>query len=69
MPPGYVFGVIFGGQSGEHEVSLASARSVIAALDPRNTKWSHRHHASRPLADQWRPNGHPHRWAHRVGAG
>lgn len=27
-------GVIFGGQSGEHEVSLASARSVIAALDP-----------------------------------
>jgi len=27
-------GVIFGGQSGEHEVSLVSARSVIAALDP-----------------------------------
>ena len=27
-------GVIFGGRSGEHEVSLASARSVIAALDP-----------------------------------
>jgi len=27
-------GVIFGGQSGEHEVSLASARSVMAALDP-----------------------------------
>jgi D-alanine-D-alanine ligase len=26
--------VIFGGQSGEHEVSLASARSVIAALNP-----------------------------------
>ena len=27
-------GVIFGGRSGEHEVSLMSARSVIAALDP-----------------------------------
>ncbi len=27
-------GVIFGGRSGEHEVSLASARSVMAALDP-----------------------------------
>ncbi|MEE8209484.1 MAG: D-alanine--D-alanine ligase family protein [bacterium] len=26
--------VLFGGRSGEHEVSLASARSVIAALDP-----------------------------------
>jgi D-alanine-D-alanine ligase len=27
-------GVIFGGRSGEHEVSLLSAQSVIAALDP-----------------------------------
>ena len=27
-------GVLFGGQSSEHEVSLASARSVIGALDP-----------------------------------
>ncbi len=27
-------GLIFGGRSGEHEVSLASAKSVIAALDP-----------------------------------
>ncbi|MCX7670074.1 MAG: D-alanine--D-alanine ligase A, partial [Anaerolineae bacterium] len=27
-------GVIFGGRSGEHEVSVASARSVMAALDP-----------------------------------
>lgn len=27
-------GVIFGGRSGEHEVSLMSAESVIAALDP-----------------------------------
>ncbi len=26
-------GVIFGGRSGEHEVSVRSARSVIAALD------------------------------------
>ncbi len=27
-------GIIFGGRSGEHEVSLRSARSVMAALDP-----------------------------------
>ena len=27
-------GVIFGGRSGEHEVSLVSATSVINALDP-----------------------------------
>ena len=26
--------VLFGGKSGEHEVSVASARSVMAALDP-----------------------------------
>jgi D-alanine-D-alanine ligase len=28
-------GVIFGGRSGEHEVSLMSARSVLSVLDPR----------------------------------
>src|ERR1700691_59510 len=27
-------GILFGGRSGEHEVSLNSAASVIAALDP-----------------------------------
>ncbi|MGD9091581.1 MAG: D-alanine--D-alanine ligase A, partial [Anaerolineales bacterium] len=27
-------GVIFGGRSGEHEVALMSARSVLGALDP-----------------------------------
>jgi D-alanine-D-alanine ligase len=27
-------GVLFGGQSGEHEISLTSARAVMAALDP-----------------------------------
>jgi D-alanine-D-alanine ligase len=27
-------GILFGGQSGEHEVSLASAASVVRALDP-----------------------------------
>src|ERR1700719_1901639 len=27
-------GILFGGRSGEHEVSLASAASVIRALDP-----------------------------------
>lgn len=29
-------GILFGGRSGEHEVSLTSAASVIAALDPRS---------------------------------
>jgi D-alanine-D-alanine ligase len=28
-------GIIFGGRSGEHEVSLMSARSVLSVLDPR----------------------------------
>ena len=27
-------GILFGGRSGEHEVSLASAASVIRGLDP-----------------------------------
>ena len=27
-------GILFGGRSGEHEVSLISAASVIGALDP-----------------------------------
>ena len=31
-------GVIFGGRSGEHEVSLRSARSVIEAMDPARYK-------------------------------
>jgi len=26
-------GVFFGGRSGEHEISLLSARSILAALD------------------------------------
>lgn len=34
MTEGIRLGVIFGGRSGEHEVSLMSARSVIEALDP-----------------------------------
>lgn len=29
-----IVGVIFGGRSGEHEVSLVSARGIMAALDP-----------------------------------
>ena len=28
-------GVLFGGRSGEHEISLLSARSILAALDPQ----------------------------------
>src|SRR5262252_6283579 len=34
MPSRIRVGVIFGGRSGEHEVSLRSAESVINALDP-----------------------------------
>ncbi len=34
MPKKLRIGVIFGGRSGEHEVSIRSARSVIEALDP-----------------------------------
>ena len=34
MPSKIRVGVIFGGRSGEHEVSLRSAESVINALDP-----------------------------------
>ncbi|HUI11799.1 MAG TPA: D-alanine--D-alanine ligase family protein [Bacteroidota bacterium] len=34
MPGKLRVGIIFGGRSGEHEVSLVSATSVIAALDP-----------------------------------
>ena len=34
MPGKLRVGVIFGGRSGEHEVSLASARSVLAELNP-----------------------------------
>lgn len=31
-------GVLFGGRSGEHDVSLCSAASVVAAMDPRKYK-------------------------------
>ncbi|MGQ9779861.1 MAG: D-alanine--D-alanine ligase [Bacillota bacterium] len=34
MAPRLRVGVLFGGRSGEHQVSVASAASVIAALDP-----------------------------------
>src|SRR2546426_709155 len=49
-------GVIFGGRSGEHEVSLASAASVIAALE-------HRGHAVVPIGigrdGRWVVGGDP----------
>lgn len=35
MTPKIRVGVIFGGQSGEHEVSLVSARAVLEGLDPQ----------------------------------
>jgi D-alanine-D-alanine ligase len=35
MPDKLRVGVIFGGRSGEHEVSLMSARSILRALDPQ----------------------------------
>jgi len=30
-------GVLFGGRSGEHEVSLLSANSILKAIDPKST--------------------------------
>jgi len=55
--------VIYGGRSGEHEISLRSAKSIIEALDPekykvlhyvisKEGKWS-----PRPIAPE--PNGNP----------
>ena len=35
MPSRIRLGVIFGGRSGEHEVSLMSSRSILAVLDPQ----------------------------------
>ena len=35
MPPRIRVGVIFGGRSGEHEVSLVSAGSIIDSLDKK----------------------------------
>jgi len=35
MPEKIKVGVIFGGRSGEHEVSLMSARSVLSVMDPQ----------------------------------
>jgi len=35
MPDRLRVGVVFGGRSGEHEISLLSARSVLGALDPQ----------------------------------
>ena len=32
-PPGIRVGIVFGGQSAEHEISILSARNVLAALD------------------------------------
>src|SRR5512145_2951730 len=35
QPDGTIhLGVLFGGRSGEHEVSLMSARSILSVLDP-----------------------------------
>ena len=44
-------GVVFGGRSGEHEVSLAGAASVMAAIDrARFERRAHRHRQGRALA-------------------
>ena len=57
-------GVIFGGRSGEHEVSLMSAKSVISALDPQkyeiiplaidqSGRWLLPNEAVKALMQQW----------------
>ncbi|TAK04653.1 D-alanine--D-alanine ligase [Patescibacteria group bacterium] len=62
-------GVIFGGRSGEHEVSCASARNVLAALDParfetepvliaKDGRWHQGAPASHYLAHGSLPEGH-----------
>ena len=44
-------GILFGGRSGEHEVSLLSAASVLNAIDRTQVRCgAHRHHQGRPLA-------------------
>ena len=44
-------GILFGGRSGEHEVSLLSAASILKAIDRRKVRrGAHRHHQGRPLA-------------------
>ena len=51
-------GVLFGGRSGEHEVSLNSARNVMEALRQAGHKVdSHRHYAGGTLADERRSHG------------
>lgn len=62
-------GVIFGGRSGEHEVSCASARNVLAAMDQarfavepiliaKDGRWHPGAPARRYLADGRLPKGH-----------
>jgi len=47
MPKQDTCGVIFGGRSAEHEVSIVSATSVINALDRSKYDVFHRHHSGR----------------------
>jgi D-alanine-D-alanine ligase len=44
-------GILFGGRSGEHEVSLLSAASILKAIDREEVRRRpDRHHQGRPLA-------------------
>lgn len=63
-------GVLFGGRSGEHEVSLRSARAVVAAMDPeryetvllaidKQGRWLLGQHAAALLADPSQPQPTP----------
>ena len=48
-------GILFGGRSGEHEVSLLSAASVLQAIDREQIRRdAHRHHQGGPLAGRGR---------------
>ncbi len=58
-------GVVFGGRSGEHEISLRSALSIMSAMDParyevvpigiaRDGRWYLYHDALRMLARRLR---------------
>src|SRR3982750_1009462 len=63
-------GVLFGGRSGEHEVSLLSAASVLNAIDKKkyevvpigitkDGRWLTSAHAERLLKGDWSPDHEP----------
>jgi len=44
-------GVLFGGRSGEHEISLLSAASILKAIDAALRGCAHRHYEAGAVAE------------------